>query len=43
VEVPAAPSTHIEFPLALDARPRRVTLDPDAQLLAALDPPRESP
>lgn len=41
VEVPAAPSTHLEFPLALDASPRRVTLDPDAQLLADLEPPRE--
>ena len=41
VEVPAAPSTHLELPLALDSSPRRVTLDPDAQLLADLDPPRE--
>ena len=41
VEVPAAPSTQIEFPRALDASPRRVTLDPDAQLLAVLDPPCE--
>jgi aminopeptidase N len=41
VEIPAAPSTHLEIPLALDASPRRVTLDPDAQLLANLDPPRE--
>ena len=41
VEVPAAPSTHLELPFALDASPRRVTLDPDAQLLADLDPPRE--
>ena len=41
VEVPAAPSTQIEFPRALDASPRRVTLDPDAQLLAVLDPPRK--
>jgi aminopeptidase N len=40
VEVPAAPNTHLELPLALDASPRRVTLDPDAQLLAVLDPPR---
>jgi aminopeptidase N len=41
LDVPAAPMTRLEFPLALDASPRRVTLDPDAQLLAVLDPPRE--
>ena len=43
VEVPAAPNTRLELPLTLDASPRRVTLDPDAQLLAVLDPPRKQP
>jgi aminopeptidase N len=36
VDVPAASTTRLELPFVLDAAPRRVTFDPDAQLLAVL-------
>jgi aminopeptidase N len=34
IDVPATPSSRFELPLTVDASPRRVTFDPDAQLLA---------
>lgn len=36
MDVPAASTTRLELPFVLDAAPRRVTFDPDAQLLAVL-------
>ncbi|NUO64170.1 MAG: M1 family metallopeptidase [Gemmatimonadaceae bacterium] len=41
VEVPAQPRSRVAVPLELDAPPSRVALDPDADLLAAIDTPRQ--
>ena len=41
VEVPARERSRVAVPLDLDAPPARVTLDPDAELLAAIDTPRQ--
>ena len=41
VEVPAQQSSRVVVPIDLDAPPARVILDPDADLLAAISPPRK--
>ena len=40
IEVPAQANSRIVVPIDLDAPPARVILDPDADLLAAITPPR---
>lgn len=40
VDVPALERSRVALPLDLDAPPARLTLDPDADLLAAIDTPR---
>ena len=42
VEVPAQSTSRIVVPIDLDAPPARVILDPDADLLASISPPRKS-
>jgi aminopeptidase N len=42
VEVPAQQDSRIVVPIDLDAPPARVILDPDADLLAAISPPRKT-
>lgn len=42
VEVPPQQDSRIVVPIDLDAPPARVILDPDADLLAAISPPRKS-
>ena len=41
VEVPAQERSRVAVPLDLDAPPARLTLDPDVDLLAAIDTPRQ--
>ncbi|HEX8851337.1 MAG TPA: M1 family metallopeptidase [Gemmatimonadaceae bacterium] len=41
VEIPAQERSRVAVPLDLDAPPARLTLDPDVDLLAAIDTPRQ--